>query len=215
MINVQEIIEFHKENTETNIHAYQGWDDCYDAFCKSDDLQLLSLHLAACMGSYGMYRGNSLLRLSNYKVHIGAVRIMKNYRKNPVDAWLDRNDENSNEETLDEVIKLYEELKQFYNGQRDTISTSGRPNSVTPTLITKIMMCALGCVPAYDRFFVAGLDAKITKRFGRNSLNQVIAFCVENQSNIIECQKKMQTPDGHTYPVMRVVDLHFWLKGQK
>lgn len=215
-MDVDEIVEFHKKHIATNIHSYQGWDHCYDAFRRSCDRQLLSLHVAACMGSYGMNRGKSLLRLSNYTIHIGAVDIVKKYQNTLGNSSLDNFDtDDAVDVTLDETIKLYDELTEYYVAQRETIIALNSVNNVTATLITKIMVCTLGCVPAYDRFFVAGLNAGMKKRFGRNSLKNVMAFCSKNRRKIMECQKQMQTPDSNTYPVMKVADIHFWLKGQK
>ena len=48
-------------------------------------------------------------------------------------------------------------MREYYDGIRKTVKTNDVKKKLSDTLITKVLMGALGCVPAYDRFFVEGV----------------------------------------------------------
>ena len=82
-------------------------------------------------------------------------------------------------------------------------------------MVTKILLGTLGCVPAYDRFF---LDAwridnkdqrKWTLTFNKNSLHTLIEFYnkTENKIHIDKLAEEIG------YPVMKILDMYFWQIG--
>ena len=82
-------------------------------------------------------------------------------------------------------------------------------------------MATMGCVPAYDRYFVTGLkrflkDNKVKKgaNFSRKSFERLLKFSRED-SVLLEIYKK-SIPTVITrakYPPMKILDLYFWRLG--
>ena len=93
------------------------------------------------------------------------------------------------------------------NGKRKTTIPS-------PILITKILLGTLGCVPAYDRFFIAGLDKlKIQpKTVTLKGLKALINFYKENMAEFDDLGKKIKIGD-RPYPLMKLIDMYFWQVG--
>ena len=92
---------------------------------------------------------------------------------------------------------------------------------MTDTLVTKIMLGTLGCVPAYDRYFREGIGrtgARISKTFSTKSLQQILEY-VEPWREKFESFRKfteMRRPDGANsmlYPPMKLIDMAFWQFG--
>lgn len=59
---------------------------------------------------------------------------------------------------------------------------SALKNNLSETLITKILMGTLGCVPAYDRYFVAGLKSQkmASGTYNIKSILQLVDFYEKN-----------------------------------
>ena len=72
-------------------------------------------------------------------------------------------------------------------------------------------MGTLGCVPAYDRFFVDGIKKhKVTT--GEYSLKSVLKFAdfyEAHNDRLEEARHGMRTEDL-TYPQMKLLDMGFW-----
>ena len=65
---------FVKKTTQIENDRYKSWEYCYHSFISarnssSPDYDILSLHLAFYLASWGMYRGSSFLLQKDYKIH--------------------------------------------------------------------------------------------------------------------------------------------------
>ena len=139
---------------------YRSWEHCYSYFIKGRsskeiDYDYLSLQLAFYLASWGMYRGSSFLLQKDYKVHIPVVKelLSKKYDALAGIECIDFRKE-SNQRLLQD-IDLF--LEQYYDKIRREVKAQELKNQLSFTLITKILMGTLGCVPAYDRYFIAGI----------------------------------------------------------
>ena len=93
-------------------NRYQSWKHCYEAFGDiTKDNDYLALHLGFYLASWGMYRGSTGLLQKDYKIHIGAVKIVKEYHK---DLRCSQNLEVSIN-NIYAIINLKEELFNHYN----------------------------------------------------------------------------------------------------
>ena len=159
-----------------------------------------------------MYRGSSFLLQKDYKVHIPAV---KELLKNKYDALAGiectdfRNE--SNQQLLREI---YWELEKIYKEIRENVKGQELKNELSSTLITKILMGTLGCVPAYDRYFIAGIkNQKVaTGNYNINSIMQLVEFYEENADRLESVREKMEV-EGMPYPQMKLLDMGFWQVG--
>ena len=102
--------------------------------------------------------------------------------------------------------------KQFKTGIGDTYKKKA---NVTDTLATKIILGTLGCVPAYDRYFIAGLKSKGLSYSGlrKSNFKKLIEFCNDNSDEFLEAQTIIS--EDKTYPFMKLVDMYFWRAGEE
>ena len=119
-------------------------------------------------------------------------------------------------EVQDSLEKLYKFIAEHFGPIRDEVAGRKVPSSVSPVLITKILMGTLGCVPAYDRFFVDGIKKyKVTtQEYSQNSLLKLVGFYEEHNDRLEEARRGMRVGDL-IYPQMKLLDMGFWQIGFK
>jgi hypothetical protein len=147
---------YFNETVKDSHGRYMSWRHCYNAFVENRDnidektIDYLALHLAFYLASWGMYRGSSFLLQKDYKVHVPVVKILMERKYNPlVGISAEELIENVNLELLEEVS---ERIRRAYAMEKPSVE--GVTNNATDTLVTKILLGTLGCVPAYDRYYV-------------------------------------------------------------
>ena len=196
---------------------YRSWEHCYSYFIKGRsskeiDYDYLSLQLAFYLASWGMYRGSSFLLQKDYKVHIPVVKelLSKKYDALAGIECIDFRKE-SNQRLLQD-IDLF--LEQYYDKIRREVKAQELKNQLSFTLITKILMGTLGCVPAYERYFVAGIkNQKVaTGSYNLKSIMQLVDFYEKNSIRLEQVREKMKV-EGMPYPQMKILDMGFWQVG--
>jgi hypothetical protein len=87
-------------------------------------------------------------------------------------------------------------------------------NKLSPTLITKVLMGTLGCVPAYDRYFIEGIkDQNVsTGSFNLKSLLKLVDFYEKNTIPLEKARQGLKAYDL-SYPQMKLLDMGFWQIG--
>ena len=178
----------------------------------SPDYDYLSLNLAFYLASWGMYRGSCFILQKDYKVH---TPIVEEILKPEYDclfgvacaALRDPEVQGSLENLNKYIAKHFEPI-------RDEVAGRKVPSSVSPVLITKILMGTLGCVPAYDRFFVDGIKKyKVTtQEYSLKSVLKLVDFYEEHNDRLEEARRGMRVGDL-TYPQMKLLDMGFWQVG--
>lgn len=197
-----------------------------------EDFDYLALNLAFFLASWGMYRGSSFLLQRDYKTHIPAVRIIMEDKYGPL--WdFDPSIDDANKakellfENLDNVNGLFFRLKDCYSINKsieeDSVESAlvnleedesekkkvYTENSPSDTLITKILLATLACIPAFDTFFKKSCGTVEPKI----NIKPEIAFldlCDFAKKYAWELQFKCK--DAH-HPPMKVLDLYFWRVG--
>ncbi|MEP2023542.1 MAG: hypothetical protein ABJH98_05130 [Reichenbachiella sp.] len=205
------IEKYISEITSDEFHRYKSWDNCYKAFSTSNSTDTKTLELAFYLASWGMYRGSSGLLQKNHLIHQGAVDIILSSQK----LRCSKNREIS-KANIEAVLELKSKLAKHYKSISFTKgSGESKPISPTDTLLSKIMLGTLGCVPAYDRYFIDGLkEMKMKhKSFNQDSLNQLYNFIEDNKTEIIDAQKLIKDKTKSHYPVMKILDMYFWQIG--
>ena len=195
----------------------RSWEHCYRVFRDarndpSPDCDYLSLHLAFYLASWGMYRGSCFLLQKDYKVLVPVVEeILKSeydclfgllctdVRKLEVQAML---------------TNARDYIADYFDPIRKEVAGRERTSSVSPVLITKILMGTLGCVPAYDRFFQDGVATyKVTTQtYSLESVRKLAKFYEEHNDRLEEARRGMRTEDL-IYPQMKLLDMGFWQVG--
>lgn len=194
-------------------HRYKSWDNCFRAFSAIQQSEIQVLELAFYLASWGMYRGSSGLLQKNHLIHQGAVDIVFS-RTNQILKCSKTTE--VRRENIKAVLEVKNALSKHYKG---IIFTKGaaKPKSISPTdtLLSKIMLGTLGCVPAYDRYFIDGLHEMKMKhiRFNEASLTELFNFIDKNKTEIGQAQKLIWTKTHCHYPIMKILDMYFWQIG--
>ena len=196
---------------------YRSWEHCYSNFInardnKNAEWDYLSLQVAFYLASWGMYRGSSFLLQKDYKTHIPVVKELLKEEYDPL-AGIDcvelKREEN---QRLLENINAF--LDEYYSNIRDEVKNIRMRNQLSSTLITKILMGTLGCVPAYDRYFISGIK-KQKVASGNYNMKSIIQLVDFYESNIVELEniRKDMKVNGMAYPQMKIIDMAFWQIG--
>lgn len=204
---------YYNESVEDTHGRYLSWQHCYNAFTinrnHSDEntLDYLALNLAFYLASWGMYRGSSFLLQKDYKVHIPVVKILMEERYNPL-AGITAEEliKESNLALLEEVS---DRIRKAYANERPAFK--GIPNHATDTLITKILLGSLGCVPAYDRYYVQAIKrySISTGSYNKKSVTDIAKYYLAHKDEFETVRTELSTC-GIEYPVMKLMDMCMW-----
>lgn len=213
-MEIKQTIEKYLDNIAADeFHRYRSWDICHQAFCNSKQAETHALELAFYLASWGMYRGSSGLLQKNHLVHKGAVDIL--FSEEGIKLKCNKFNEVSRK-NINEILWLKDKLANHY---RKINFTKGddktKPISPTDTLLSKILLGTLGCIPAYDRYFIDGLKEKEMKHtnFNNASINELFDFIDHNKPELKEAQELIFNMTRKHYPVMKILDMFFWQIG--
>lgn len=209
---------FYKGITGDPNGRYRSWEHCYKCFKdergKSDpQYDYLSLQLAFYLASWGMYRGSSFLLQKDYKVH---TPVVEELLKKDYDCLLgiDCSEYLQNTATQNALNNLSRFLEDYYNDVRKSVKGADITSKVSDTLVTKVLMGTLGCVPAYDRYFIKGIKVTglSTGNYNQTSLMELAKFYFKN-SDRLEVARQNFKVGALLYPQMKLLDMGFWQIG--
>jgi hypothetical protein len=221
-LTIEDICNEIKEANNDEYHRGQSWEYCYGFFrnykkLRDDDnlLDQAALHLGFFLASWGMLRGSSFLLQANYKYYVPVIRVLIDPKYD--DLW-GANFLNTKErqKELELLFDLDKELRRVMRKENK------KDKAPSDTLITKIIMATMGCVPAYDRYFKAGLVKYLKEKgekrgpyFNKESFEKLLSFSTED--DVLSKIYKKSVPTvikGIKYPPMKLLDLYFWRLGQ-
>ena len=226
--------EFYEELKVQDRHRYRSWEHCYAQFYETRqnpekaNVNNLSLHLAFYLASWGMYRGSSFLLQYDYTIHTSVVEEILKQKYDKL-LGLECNELN-NEEICSLLDELNTKIKKIYNPFRSKVKKPKGKKDISNILVSKILLGTLGCVPAYDRFFVKAVtnideDTKkkvTTRNYNIASLQKLIKFYEdeEHQEKLEKLRSEFLIKyefDGEEktldYPQMKLLDMGFWKIG--
>ena len=196
---------------------YRSWEHCYKCFYDARnnpncDYDYLSLQLAFYLASWGMYRGSSFLLQKDYRVHIPVVEELLKTQYDCLSGIECRDLKSRYVQEQLEKLSLF--MTDFYGTIRKNVKKEEIKAQLSTTLITKILMGVLGCVPAYDRYFIEGIKSrKITiANYNIKSLLGLAEFYEKNRDRL-ESARKQLSVYGMPYPQMKLLDMGFWQIG--
>lgn len=204
---------YFNETVKDSHGRYLSWCHCYNAFktyrnnCDENTVDYLALHLAFYLASWGMYRGSSFLLQKDYKVHIAVVEIILEEKYN---SLLGITAESLIEEKMLDLLEdVSGRIRQAY--AKEQPSFDGFTNNATDTLVTKILLGTLGCVPAYDRFYIQTLREYgiSTGGYDRRSVRDVAKYYLRYKDEFEKVRTELNA-FGMEYPVMKVMDMCLW-----
>ncbi len=208
---------FYNELRADSNGRYRSWEHCYKCFHdarnnSAPDFDYLSLQLAFYLASWGMYRGSSFLLQKDYKVHVPVVEELLKVHYNGLFGLecieLRKND------VQKKLTELNWFMTAYYNKIRKSVKETEVKNKLSATLITKILMGSLGCVPAYDRYFIDGVKGQkvTTGIYNIKSILKLVDFYDTNRVRLEETRKRLKVYDL-PYPQMKLLDMGFWQIG--
>lgn len=208
---------FYKTLSEDPNGRFRSWEYCYKQFHDARnnpdaDVDYLCLHLAFYLASWGMYRGSSFLLQKDYKVH---KKVVKEILKPKYDCLFGiMCSKLRDEEILDLLMELYRFIEKYYGEVRDSVKEVDVKSNLSSVLVTKVLMGTLGCVPAYDRYFIEGVKNKkvAAGRFGKNSIISLVDFYEQNEGELEDARSGLKVC-GLSYPQMKLLDMGFWQIG--
>ena len=199
------------EESKDEFSRFKSWEHCYFQFQKSFvkskvDRDLLCLWLAWYLASWGMLHNSKLLK-NNYKIHRPIVDFILDMDKNDLKClnnlkcqdWLE-----NRENCQNKLSKLYLEIRDYYKKNKI---------SATDTLITKVLLGTLGCVPAFDTLFKEGVCGKgylRRKTLPTDYITALSVFYVKNKDCIDGIIAESLEGKRISYPQMKVLDMGFW-----
>lgn len=214
---IQSVTNYYNELDTDENGRYHSWEHCYSNFMnergKQDvDYDYLSLQLAFYLASWGMYRGSSFLLQRDYKVHVPVVNELLKPKYDEL-AGMKCSDFKS-ESNQTKLTELNTFLNDYYDKIRREVKKQDLKNKLSSTLVTKILMGTLGCVPAYDRYFISGIkNQKIaTGNYNAKSILNLVDFYEKNEDRLEPVRKGMNVY-GMPYPQMKIIDMGFWQIG--
>ena len=94
------------------------------------------------------------------------------------------------------------------------MKTAGIVHGNTAIHILQRFAGIIGCVPAYDRYFIEGVkNQKVAiGKYGIDSVMQLVDFYKHNEEQLEKIRMKMKIEDI-TYPQMKILDMGFWQIG--
>ncbi|WP_143008457.1 hypothetical protein [Pseudobutyrivibrio sp. YE44] len=202
-----------------------AWIDCYSVFgdyvgknLNSDEIDRLALKLFTYLANWSMYSRGTFLMDYNYRTHYDAVRILVDFeyadlygRRYFSSVGNGRGLSSDYEEYISAVMELKRELEVAYAKYKRNNDT------VSEILISKVMLGALGCVPAYDTCLNYALTKLqiAPKTFSGNSLKAVLKYCEDDGKQIESCRSTLINETGIEYPDMKIIDMALWMYGRK
>jgi hypothetical protein len=202
------ILKFHAQLNGDYNHRYKSWEHCYSYFLQDKTIiDTACLQMAFYLASWGMYRGSSFLLWKDYLIHKEVVEYLldnKHFQK--------LNFTDTTEEEIQEIFDLILWVKNWYQNNIEFINGEKKNVNVTDTLATKIILGALGCIPAYDRYFINGIRNKGLTYSGLKPKNfaSVVNFYKENNGSFTYANNEILKRNGVNYPPMKLVDMYFW-----
>ena len=214
---VKVIQEYYKEEGKDG--RYRSWEHCYLAFYNAiekkdrsnETKDYLSLQLAFYLASWGMYRGSSFLLQKDYTIHNEIVDLVLDQKYEELLGIECEKLKNK----VDLLFELENKIKEKYIDKKKEIKENSN-DKITDTLITKVLLGTLGCVPAYDRFFKNGLKKIKMKNIGfsKKSINELSDYYEKNKVELEQARKTMLI-QGREYPQMKLIDMGFWMIGKE
>lgn len=212
-IAVKLIQDYFNETVKDPNGRYMSWQHCYKAFSENRNaieehiVDYLSLQLAFYLASWGMYRGSSFLLQKDYKVHIPVVTIIQEEKYNPLHGI--SAEDLCVEHNLDLLGDIATQIRDCYAKEQPSVEKT--INNATDTLVTKILLGTLGCVPAFDRYYINSVKKNHISKgvFNKDSIRSVAEFYCENLDELEKVRYKI-SECGVEFPPMKLMDMCFW-----
>ena len=190
-------------------HRFRSWQHCYTAFQSELDEDYHALHLGFYLASWGMYRGSTFLLQKDYTIHIPIVRLLKE------EKYLSLKGARPEvlKAEIELIVQLCKRVRDTYSDELKCSLASDLSNHpvATKTLISKVLLGALGCIPAFDRFLLDGASVANCKlgELNRKNILKCLKFYSDHEGSFAKVESKLKDR-GLVFPPMKLLDMYFW-----
>lgn len=199
---------FHDELADNKHHRYKSWEHCYTFFQQvgpseiEERLDEAALNLGFYLASWGMYRPSGFLLQHTYTTHNSVVAALAEFPE----LW--QSDFGSSERDSELIPSILQMVKAVRNAYKPF-------GPATDTLVTKVLLGTLGCLPACDRFFKDGFRSRGLKfsRVNARFAERLLKFCGAHITELRAEQARIRDATQIEYPLMKLVDMYFWQLG--
>ena len=146
-----------------------------------------------------MYRGSSFLHQYNHHVHVKAIRVLLKEKHSALwvmDSYKHESFIKGVEDLIGDLYLAYREralaaLEGYSEGDTHTYQPSD-------TLLSKVMLGTMGCIPAYDDFFRTAIGKQGTglKSPNKKSLESLLKFIENNEHELNEAKEWVSAKPG-------------------
>lgn len=157
-----------------------------------------------------MYRGSSFLLQHAYTAHLGVIDqlVTPQYAV----LWNKEFGAGDNDGDLVPIIlQVVDAVREAYR----PFAPQAESRQASDTLVTKVLLGTLGCLPACDRYFINGFKSANFRYSYLNAefIGRVLRFCRDHRSELRGEQESIERIGGMRYPFMKLVDMYFWQIG--
>lgn len=221
MLNIERaVLRFHRRLSADPCHRYRSWGHCYRYFRRRAQIRADhrsdqgALHLAFYLASWGMYRGSGFLLWKDFRIHRWAVREVLDPRYDVLQAFQPTSHRRTSA-AIRQIIRLADRIRDGYCRQIASVNGRRAKVDVSDTLVTKILLATLACVPAYDTYVITGLRAGgvAYSTLSEKNLTALFEWYRRYQSTFDSLRATIDE-DGLRYPPMKLLDMYFWEAGR-
>lgn len=223
-------MDLYKSDIYGEVHSYdlvhkRFVDLRYDHAAPTRDY--LALNLFTFLASWGMLRGSTFMLRKNYLFLLEIVDLV---RKPKYDYLLDIDVFSSvfnRENYIKDVLELKSEIIRILGGKPYFVLKKSNgvlevkkklTSKPSDTLVGKILLVTLGCLPAYDEYVKRGCRKEgITAVISKRGLNALLDYMNKNSADIVKAvgnaNAVVQSIYGASatyYSQMKIMDMALW-----
>ena len=224
-------------DSEYHFTRYKSWTRCHKYFLdikrkkyeylNDDEISRAQLELGYYLASWGMYRGSSFILQYDCSIFEKIIPIILD--KAYDDLWDLPFEKINSKEKLESIKgslveirnKINDKLKayrDYYNQKKNELpddeKNDEQDKNISQTLVTKILLGTLCCIPAYDTYFCNAIRGQESTKGKFNDFYDdekiVNLLNLISKNPIFEKLRKEYHPK---YPLMKIVDMAYFTIG--
>jgi hypothetical protein len=203
---------YHHQLADDEHHWLRSWEHCYRYFRRVGPTGVVAerdtaaVQLGFYLASWGMYRKSGFIHRYAYTAHrplidcLAEPRFLRLWQR---EFGAGQHDDELRPLVLDAVAAVRRAYAPF-----------GQP---TDTLVAKVLLGTLGCLPAPDRYFRRGFKAEGYAYTALDGpfIERLLRFSSDNAADLQSERDRIEKLGGLRYPVMKLVDMYFWQRGRE
>ena len=229
---VSRVIISHQADTALPNGAYRQWELTHRYFsdrkqlrCDLDaNIENACYCLTAFLACWGMYRASAAIKETDALIHAEIIRELLLKKYDPLHRLGIGDANGKNIDMVNGLVQTVEtRYREAFEKQKDPDGKQVIEQKNLGTLATKTILVVLGCMPAEDRFYTAGLRHVLGRRARKEGGNfeRLVVWANNNYERLQELRTEIgeinnQRPDCRVvdYPDFKILDMIFFQTGR-